>query len=203
MNAMRYWYQLLPVLRRRPNDGLICALFDAEIEAHDSADHAPHRRRDRRPLLAPRSGWERDDDPAPGQRGRPLRRIPGEGARSTWLSSSCITAWPSRRCCGTALRRSMPFAPSPVTSSGTASACRRATGSPRHRVGEPRRAAVPRCRTDSTSGGPSRTPSPSDRASTSVSAPRSLGSSPAWHSRSSRGASPATPWTRREPNGCT
>src|SRR5262249_25525463 len=32
MNAMRYWYQLLPELRRRPNDGLICALFDAEIE---------------------------------------------------------------------------------------------------------------------------------------------------------------------------
>jgi cytochrome P450 len=35
MNAMRYWYQLLPVLRRRPNDGLICALFDAEIETDD------------------------------------------------------------------------------------------------------------------------------------------------------------------------
>ena len=35
MNAMRYWYQLLPVLRRRPNHGLICALFDAEIETDD------------------------------------------------------------------------------------------------------------------------------------------------------------------------
>jgi cytochrome P450 len=35
MNAMRYWYQLLPELRRRPNDGLICALFDAEIETDD------------------------------------------------------------------------------------------------------------------------------------------------------------------------
>ena len=33
MNAMRYWYQLLPELRRRPNDGLICALFEAEIES--------------------------------------------------------------------------------------------------------------------------------------------------------------------------
>src|SRR6185437_7692713 len=35
MNAMRYWYQLLPALRRRPNEGLICALFDAEIETDD------------------------------------------------------------------------------------------------------------------------------------------------------------------------
>jgi cytochrome P450 len=32
MRSMRYWYQLLPELRRRPNDGLICGLFDAEIE---------------------------------------------------------------------------------------------------------------------------------------------------------------------------
>jgi cytochrome P450 len=35
MNAMRYWYQLLPELRRRPNDGLICALFEAEVETDD------------------------------------------------------------------------------------------------------------------------------------------------------------------------
>ena len=35
MNAMRYWYQLLPELRRRPNDGLICALFEAELETDD------------------------------------------------------------------------------------------------------------------------------------------------------------------------
>jgi cytochrome P450 len=35
MNAMRYWYQLLPVLHRQPNDGLICALFEAEIETED------------------------------------------------------------------------------------------------------------------------------------------------------------------------
>jgi cytochrome P450 len=35
MKAMRYWYGLLPELRRRPNDGLICALFDAEIETDD------------------------------------------------------------------------------------------------------------------------------------------------------------------------
>jgi cytochrome P450 len=33
--AMRYWFQLLPELRARPNDGLICALFDAEIEGDD------------------------------------------------------------------------------------------------------------------------------------------------------------------------
>src|SRR5215475_10158546 len=37
MKAMRYWYQLLPVLRRRPNDGLICALFDAEIATDDGS----------------------------------------------------------------------------------------------------------------------------------------------------------------------
>ncbi len=35
MHAMRYWYQLLPELRRHPNDGLICALFEAEIETED------------------------------------------------------------------------------------------------------------------------------------------------------------------------
>jgi cytochrome P450 len=33
--AMRYWFQLLPELRAHPNDGLICALFDAEIEGDD------------------------------------------------------------------------------------------------------------------------------------------------------------------------
>jgi cytochrome P450 len=35
MQSMRYWYELLPELRRRPNEGLICALFDAEIETDD------------------------------------------------------------------------------------------------------------------------------------------------------------------------
>jgi len=35
MHVMRYWFGLLETLRRRPNDGLICALFDAEIEADD------------------------------------------------------------------------------------------------------------------------------------------------------------------------
>ena len=35
LNSMRYWYQLLPDLRRHPNDGLICALFDAELETDD------------------------------------------------------------------------------------------------------------------------------------------------------------------------
>ena len=32
VNVLRYWFQLLGELRARPNDGLICALFDAEIE---------------------------------------------------------------------------------------------------------------------------------------------------------------------------
>jgi cytochrome P450 len=35
MNTMRYWYELLPLLRRQPNDGLICALFDADIETDE------------------------------------------------------------------------------------------------------------------------------------------------------------------------
>ncbi|MCX8071967.1 MAG: cytochrome P450 [Candidatus Binatia bacterium] len=35
MNLVRYWFQLLERLRRQPNDGLICALFSAEIE-HDN-----------------------------------------------------------------------------------------------------------------------------------------------------------------------
>jgi cytochrome P450 len=37
MHQMRYWYHLLPDLRRRPNDGLICALFEAEIETDDGS----------------------------------------------------------------------------------------------------------------------------------------------------------------------
>jgi len=32
MNSMRYWFQLVQELRKHRNDGLICALFDAEIE---------------------------------------------------------------------------------------------------------------------------------------------------------------------------
>jgi cytochrome P450 len=35
MNLMRYWFELLPELRRRPNDGLICGLLDAEIGTDD------------------------------------------------------------------------------------------------------------------------------------------------------------------------
>jgi cytochrome P450 len=35
MTSMRYWYRLLAELRRHPNDGLICALFEAEIETDD------------------------------------------------------------------------------------------------------------------------------------------------------------------------
>ena len=35
MHTMRYWYQLLIELRRRPNDGLICGLMEAEIETED------------------------------------------------------------------------------------------------------------------------------------------------------------------------
>ena len=35
MNALRYWYQLVQDLRRHPNDGLICALFDAAVETED------------------------------------------------------------------------------------------------------------------------------------------------------------------------
>ena len=32
LNQMRYWYGLLGDLRRQPNDGLMCALFEAELE---------------------------------------------------------------------------------------------------------------------------------------------------------------------------
>jgi cytochrome P450 len=32
MNSLRYWFQLLQQLRAHPNQGLICDLFDAEIE---------------------------------------------------------------------------------------------------------------------------------------------------------------------------
>lgn len=31
-SSIRYWFTLLPQLREQPNDGLICGLFDAEIE---------------------------------------------------------------------------------------------------------------------------------------------------------------------------
>lgn len=33
MLAMRYWFELLPELRRHPNDGLICGLLETEVEA--------------------------------------------------------------------------------------------------------------------------------------------------------------------------
>jgi cytochrome P450 len=32
MNMRQYWSELVPALRRQPNDGLICALLDAEID---------------------------------------------------------------------------------------------------------------------------------------------------------------------------
>ncbi len=32
MHLMQYWFQLVGELRRQPNDGLICGLFDAELE---------------------------------------------------------------------------------------------------------------------------------------------------------------------------
>jgi cytochrome P450 len=35
MYQMRYWFDLVQELRRRPNDGLLCALFDAEIEGEE------------------------------------------------------------------------------------------------------------------------------------------------------------------------
>src|SRR4029077_16086636 len=35
LNQMRYWYGLLGDLRRQPNDGLMCALIEAELETHD------------------------------------------------------------------------------------------------------------------------------------------------------------------------
>ncbi len=35
LNQMRYWYGLLAEMRKQPNDGLLCALFDAEVEADD------------------------------------------------------------------------------------------------------------------------------------------------------------------------
>jgi cytochrome P450 len=37
MHQMRYWYELVGTLRRRPDDGLICGLFDAEIETDDGS----------------------------------------------------------------------------------------------------------------------------------------------------------------------
>jgi len=35
LHALRYWFQLVQGLRKRPNDGLICGLFGVEIEAED------------------------------------------------------------------------------------------------------------------------------------------------------------------------
>ena len=32
LHQMRYWYDLIGELRRRPNDGLMCGLFEAEVE---------------------------------------------------------------------------------------------------------------------------------------------------------------------------
>jgi len=35
LNIMRYWFGLMGELRRRPNDGLMCALFEAELETDE------------------------------------------------------------------------------------------------------------------------------------------------------------------------
>jgi cytochrome P450 len=35
--ALQYWFGLVQELRRRPNDGLICGLFDVELEGDDGA----------------------------------------------------------------------------------------------------------------------------------------------------------------------
>ena len=35
LHQMRYWYELLGELRRRPTDGLMCALLEAELETDD------------------------------------------------------------------------------------------------------------------------------------------------------------------------
>jgi cytochrome P450 len=35
MNGMRYWFQLIQDLRKHPNDGLICGLFEAALETDD------------------------------------------------------------------------------------------------------------------------------------------------------------------------
>jgi cytochrome P450 len=35
MQGVRYWFELLPALRKHPNDGLIASLFDVEIETDD------------------------------------------------------------------------------------------------------------------------------------------------------------------------
>jgi hypothetical protein len=35
LESLRYWFQLIPDLRQHPNDGLICGLFDVEIEGDD------------------------------------------------------------------------------------------------------------------------------------------------------------------------
>jgi cytochrome P450 len=35
MNGLRYWFQLVQDLRKHPNDGLICALFEAALETDD------------------------------------------------------------------------------------------------------------------------------------------------------------------------
>jgi cytochrome P450 len=35
INGLRYWFQLVQDLRKHPNDGLICGLFDAALETED------------------------------------------------------------------------------------------------------------------------------------------------------------------------
>jgi cytochrome P450 len=35
LESLRYWFQLVGELRARPNDGLICGLFDVELETDD------------------------------------------------------------------------------------------------------------------------------------------------------------------------
>ncbi len=37
LEGLRYWFQLVQDFRRHPNDGLICGLFDVELEADDGS----------------------------------------------------------------------------------------------------------------------------------------------------------------------
>ena len=190
MHTMRYWYQLLPALRARPNDGLICALFDAEIETDDGRTTRLSDGEDRRPARC----WAppRSRRPAPRQRGRPLRQHQAEYAE---LPRRADASGRSRSCSPQTCRR-ITVGRSPATSSGTGGGCRRGSHPPLPAPGDARRAALSR-------SGPVRHPPrsrnrlASARVSTSASAPRSPGSSRGWRSRSSASSFPATPWTSR------
>ena len=201
MHTMRYWLELLATLRSHPNDGLICGLFQAEIETDDG-------------------GTSRLTD---GEIIGLCSLLGGAGTETTTrlLASAAVLLAshraeygrsspippafpvPSRRSSASARRRSTRPGPSPATSPGTGRRCRPVPASSCSSVPPTATSASFEIPIASTSAARSPSRWASGTAYTIASARRSHASRPASRWRSSRGASRVTPSTRHAADGCT